>query len=129
MASSGSASTRSMGMRKLLCRTSRRVAVVGALVMGVATLALADGALDHERARAAMLAGEIRPLAEILQRVHPQLEGEMIAVELEHENDRWTYEIKLLQPDGRIVEWYVDARDATVLQRKTKLPKSRQSNR
>lgn len=116
-------------MYKRIDGISWRVAIAAALATGVATLALADGSLDHERARAAMLAGDIRPLAEILQRVHPQLDGEMIAVELEHENDRWTYEIKLLHPDGRIVEWYVDARDATLLQRKTKLPKSRQSNR
>lgn len=118
-----------MGMYKRIEGFSWRIAIAAALAMSVATLALADGSLDHERARAAMLAGEIQPLAEILQRVHPQLEGEMIAVELEREHGRWTYEFKLLQPDGRIVEWYVDARDATVLQRKTKPPKARQGAR
>lgn len=109
-------------MRTRFHGSCRRAAIAAALALGATVSAVADGPLDHERARAAMLAGEIRPLAEILQRVQPQLEGEMIAVELEREHGRWTYEFKLLQPDGRIVEWYVDARDATVLRRKTLRP-------
>lgn len=116
-------------MRNGFHGSCRSVAIATGLALVAAVSAVADGPQDHERARAALLAGEIRPLAEILQRVQPQLEGEMIAVELEREHGRWTYEFKLLQPDGRIVEWYVDARDATVLQRKVKPSRERRGVR
>ncbi|WP_221934186.1 PepSY domain-containing protein [Tepidimonas sediminis] len=82
--------------------------------------AWADGGGDQRRAREAVLAGEIRPLAEILQRVQPLLDGEIIATELEREHGRWVYEFKVLRPDGRLVEWYVDARDGRVLKTEVK---------
>ena len=84
------------------------------------TAVRADGPIDQRRAREAVLAGEIRPLAEILQRVQPQLGGEVIATELEREHGRWVYEFKVLRPDGRLVEWYVDARDGSVLKTEVK---------
>ncbi|TSE20959.1 Peptidase propeptide and YPEB domain protein [Tepidimonas alkaliphilus] len=83
-------------------------------------LAQADRALDHRRAREAVLAGEIRPLAEILQRVQPLLDGEIIATELEREHGRWVYEFKVLRSDGRVVEWSVDAREGNVLKTEVK---------
>ncbi|TSE28671.1 hypothetical protein Tther_01927 [Tepidimonas thermarum] len=87
--------------------------------------AWADGPIDHQRARQAMLAGEIRPLSDILQAVQPQLRGELMAIELEQEEGRWLYEFKVLEPGGRIVEWYVDARSAQVIKREVKAHKGR----
>ncbi len=95
-------------------------ALVLACVIGWAPPGHADGGGDQRRAREAVLAGEIRPLAEILQRVQPQLGGEVIATELEREHGRWVYEFKVLRPDGRLVEWYVDARDGSVLKTEVK---------
>lgn len=98
----------------------------GAVGLAAALLAVAwsgawaDGGGDQRRAREAVLAGEIRPLGEILQRVQPQLGGEVIATELEREHGRWVYEFKVLRPDGRLVEWYVDARDGSVLKTEVK---------
>lgn len=80
----------------------------------------ADGPIDQRRARQAMLAGEIQPLGQILQQVQPQLGGEVIATELEREYGRWVYEFKVLRPDGRLVEWYVDARDGSILKTEVK---------
>lgn len=97
---------------------------VAAVTAGLSQ-AWADGPIDHERARAAMLAGEIRPLSEILQQVQPQLGGQIIGIELERERGRWVYEFKVLEPGGRIVEWYVDARDASVIKREAKPPKGK----
>ncbi len=65
-----------------------------------------------------MLAGEIRPLAEILRLLQPRLEGEVIGLELEREHGRWVYEFTVLEPGGRIVEWYVDAATGQVLRQK-----------
>jgi len=113
----------SMNTRDLPTRPA--LAVVLAVAAALAGPARADGSIDHQRARAAMLAGEIRPLGDILQRLHPRLGGDVIAIELEREDGRWVYEFKVLQPGGRIVEWYVDARDGSVLQRKVKREKGR----
>ena len=76
-------------------------------------LAMADD--DHERARAALQRGEVLPLAEILARVQAELAGEVIATELEREHRRWVYELKLIDPVGRIVELEVDAADGRIL--------------
>ena len=64
---------------------------------------------DHERVRAAREAGRILPLTELLARVLPGQPGEVLEVELEEEHGRLVYEIKLLRPDGRLVELYYDA--------------------
>lgn len=85
-----------------------------------APIALADGQRDHDRARAAMVAGEVLPLATILERIAREQPGQVLEVELEHEDQRWVYEIKLIQHNGALVKMKVDARDGSVLKRKTK---------
>lgn len=70
---------------------------------------------DQERARAALAAGEIRPLAEILAIVERGYLGRVIEVELDREDGRWVYEFKLLPPSGRLYELEVDAATGEVL--------------
>ncbi len=72
---------------------------------------------DHDRARAAVEAGQTRPLAEILEAVHRDYPGEVIDVELEDDhyggnrnsNVMIIYEIKVRTPDGRILKLRYDA--------------------
>ncbi len=78
--------------------------------------ALASG--DHDRARAALAAGEVMPLSAILERVARQHPGNVLEVELEREQSRWIYELKLLQPNGGLMKLEVDARDGTVLRQR-----------
>lgn len=111
-------------------RAARRVAkraATGAAFTALA-LAIALGAAwagdhgDHDRARAAVEAGEIQPLPvllEQLQRSHP---GQVLALELEREEGRWIYEVKLLQTDGRLVKLEVDARTGQVIKVRRKGP-------
>jgi len=75
---------------------------------------------DHDRARAALTAGEVLPLTEILARVARSHPGQVLAVELERDDGRWMYELKLLQSDGLLVRLKVDARDGTVVRQKLK---------
>lgn len=84
----------------------------------VAPLVLADAERDHDRARAAVRAGEVLPLATILERVARQEPGQVLEVELERDHDRWIYELKLLQGGGVLVKLKVDARDGAVLRKK-----------
>ena len=78
---------------------------------------------DHDRARHARARGEILPIAEILRRVSAEVPGEVIEVELEHEDgdedaaEPWVYELEILDPDGRRIEVRVDARHGRLLTR------------
>ncbi|MEO7940453.1 MAG: PepSY domain-containing protein [Burkholderiaceae bacterium] len=85
---------------------------------GVALHALADGQRDHDRARAALNAGEILPLATILERVATVQPGQVLEVELEQDHGSWIYELKLIQSSGALVKLKVDARDGTVRKQK-----------
>ena len=71
---------------------------------------------DHDRARAAVRAGAVLPLTTILERLEREHPGQVLEVELERDDGRWIYEIKLLQADGRLVKLEVDAASGAVLQ-------------
>lgn len=96
-----------------------RFALVLTLALG-APLARADRASDHDhdRARAAVQAGQVLPLKALLERLEPDHPGQVLEVELERDGGRWVYEIKLLQAGGRLVKLEVDAVDGRVLRRK-----------
>ncbi len=82
---------------------------------------LADN--DQDRARAAVQAGKVLPLKTLLERLQREHPGQVLEVELEQEDGRWIYEIKLLQPGGRLVKLEVDAASGAVLQRKERARK------
>ncbi len=73
---------------------------------------------DHDRARAAVQQGQVLPLKTVLERVERAHPGQVLEVELEHEGGRWVYELKLLQPDGRLVKLQLDARSAELISRR-----------
>lgn len=82
--------------------------------------AVADTPHDHDRARQALLAGEILPLKTILERVERSQPGQVMEVELEQKPAGWIYEVKLLQTEGRLLKLYVDARSGEILRIKQK---------
>lgn len=95
--------------------------LIAALALqGPPLAAKADGERDHDRARAALRAGDVLPLTSILARVARDHPGQVLEVELEHEHGRWIYELKLLERSGALVKLEVDARDGTVLGRKSR---------
>ncbi len=100
------------------------LALLSALLVGAVSLARADDhrepGRDHDRARAALQAGEILSLQQVLARLQPRYPGEVLAVELEREDGRWVYELKLLQAGGRLLRLDVDARTAEVLRSRSR---------
>lgn len=70
---------------------------------------------DHDRAFRALREGEAKPLADILEKVEKQFGGDVVGIEFERENGRYVYELKIVAPDGRLREIYVDAMTAEVL--------------
>ncbi|MFH1344287.1 MAG: PepSY domain-containing protein [Pseudomonadota bacterium] len=84
------------------------IAMVSALAVFAAG-ARADDDHDHDVARRAVERGEIKSLAEILQRVRDKLPGEVTGVKLERERGRLVYEFRVVGARGRLLEVYVDA--------------------
>lgn len=101
----------------------RRACLLAALVVLAAPGAWAGDDKDQDRVRDAVRAGEVMPfdtLRERLRRSHP---GDVLELDLEQEHGRWIYEVKLLQPDGRIVKLEVDARSGEVLRERQRKPR------
>ena len=80
---------------------------------------------DHDRARRALESGEIVPLRTILERVERDYPGQIMEVELEREDTRWLYEIKVLRTGGALVKLVFDARDGMQLDVKALKDKGR----
>ena len=80
---------------------------------------------DQDRARKAMLSGEVQPLSDLLAHVEKMYAGEIIEVELEESDDGvwlnadgtpvFLYEIKLLTPQGNLVKLEFDAKSLELL--------------
>lgn len=93
----------------------------------VLAAALSAGAVardrgDHERAREALVAGQILPLRTVLERLEREQAGQVLEIELESEGRRWIYEVKLLQPGGQLLKLEVDASTGEVIGRRERPP-------
>lgn len=82
--------------------------------------ASAHGDDDHERARAALRAGEVLPLVTLLERLQRSHPGRVLEVELERDDGRWVYEVKLLRADGQLLKLALDARNGDLLSQRSK---------
>jgi len=71
---------------------------------------------DHVTARRAREAGEILPLARILDAIDRDFTGTVVEVELEREQTRWEYEIELLTERGFVIELVYDAATGGLLE-------------
>jgi uncharacterized membrane protein YkoI len=70
---------------------------------------------DHEFARRALQDGRARPLADILAIAKEKIGGEVIGVELEQRAGAMVYELKVLRPNGELVEMQVDALTGAII--------------
>ena len=69
----------------------------------------------QDRALAAVAAGEIQPLDAIEALVAEQMTGEVIDVELDQNDSKWIYELKVRDTQGKLVELDVDAKTGEIL--------------
>jgi hypothetical protein len=79
-----------------------------------------DRERDHERARAAVQAGQVLPLATLLQQLQRSHPGQVLEVELERDDGRWIYELKLLQGGGQLLKLELDAATGQVLKARSR---------
>ena len=93
------------------------------LLVGVAGMLLTfawASPSDHDRAERAVQAGQVMPLQNVLQKLQTDYPGQVLEVELEHDDDRWIYEIKLLQAGGQLRKLKLNAQTGEVLKNKLK---------
>ena len=112
------------GTLGLVARWRSAFAFVGLSVLFGSILVLpvtghADGG-DQERALKALKAGEVLPLRAMLDVVESRFSGDILEVELDDDNDNgvriWTYEIKLISPDGNVIKLKIDAKTKEILE-------------
>ena len=64
---------------------------------------------SHDQARRAVERGEALPVAEVLRHLRAQMPGDVVAIEYEYEFERWVYEFKVIDPQGRLRKVHLDA--------------------
>jgi len=71
---------------------------------------------DHDRAKAALRAGQIRPLKQILASVRRNYRGRQLQVNLsEQGGGAWIYHVKWMTPESNVLSIVVDARTAQIM--------------
>lgn len=71
--------------------------------------------IGHEAARRLVEQGKIKPLQEIVEMLQKQVPGRVLEAELEHEDEGFVYEFKILRPGGYIEEVEVLAATGRIL--------------
>lgn len=87
-----------------------------AVCAGLATTAQASDD-DHERARQAVVRGDVLPLKQVMEHLERQRPGgHILEVELEQKGSGWIYEIKQLEPGGQLVKLKLNAKTGELLE-------------
>lgn len=114
-------------MRSIRLPSARLSALLVAVVLGAGGLLVSTASArdrgDHERARDAVMSGQILPLSTVLQKLEREQAGQVLEIELEPSADRWIYEVKLLQTGGQLLRLDVDATTGEVLGRRVRPPR------
>ena len=82
------------------------------LALAIAMLVAAPARADET---AALPEGEVLPLAEVIERIMPAIEGELGQSRLIKESGRWVYVIGVFGAEGKPQEMHVDAASAIIL--------------
>jgi uncharacterized membrane protein YkoI len=98
-----------------LPRALSALVLLAAVATGPAAIAGKHDGHGHTEARELLRRGEILPLAAILQVAAKHVPGDVIEVELEHEDEGWEYDVKVLTPAGQVRKLTIDARHGKVL--------------
>ncbi len=89
---------------------------VGWIGSAMAQDELRKKAEDHDIALRALARQEILPLETVLSEVRKTVSGEVVGVELERNGGVWLYEIRIIAPGDNMVEAFIDARTARVIE-------------
>lgn len=107
-------------------RTSRVLSMLAAAGLSAAVLmSTGTASADSDRLRQGEVrqlreAGKILPMETILERARSAQPGQIVEVELEREDGRYVYEVKLIDNDDRVHKLELDAASGDVLKRRKK---------
>ena len=91
-----------------------------AVLLSVGTASADSDRLRQNEVRQLREAGKILPIEDILGRARTVQPGQVVEVELEREDGRFVYEVKLIDDGDRVHKLELDAASGEVLNRKTK---------
>lgn len=91
------------------------VILAGLLAPTPAPAQAEDPEPDQEQAREALRRKEILPLDQVLSVIRDRVPGEIVEIELEREEDRWIYEVEIIDQSGRMRDVLVDAKNAEII--------------
>jgi uncharacterized membrane protein YkoI len=74
-----------------------------------------DNPFDREDVGKARRAGDILPMWEVIRRLGPDLQGQVVATDIVERSGRWLYQFQLLRGDGTLVRVWADARSGTIV--------------
>ncbi len=70
---------------------------------------------DHYEVYELLRSGDILPLEKILDIIREQVQGQLLEVELEHDDEQLIYELEVLDKQGVVWEIEIDATTGTIL--------------
>ena len=106
-------------------KTFRIPTMLAAAGLSAADLIAAGTASADDRPRMSEIrqlreAGKILPIDDILARARAAQPGQVVEVELDREDGRFVYEVKLIDDSDRVHKLELDAASGEVLERKSK---------
>lgn len=90
----------------------------GTLLLGAP--ASADSKVRLQEVRQLRESGKILPIEDVLARARAAQPGQIVEVELERENNRYVYEVKLIDQADTVHKLEIDAGSGEVLRRKSR---------
>lgn len=97
-------------------------AALGASLLAATSMGVAsdkdNGKQKHEQVRALLEAGEIRSLEQVLQRIREEGRGHVLEAELERKDERYVYEVEVLDEQGKVRKYYYDASSGEAIDRR-----------
>jgi uncharacterized membrane protein YkoI len=84
-----------------------------------ASILHADGKESFHEARRLTQSGQILPLQDLLTVIQTEKQGSVLEVELEQRGSQYMYEIELLDEQGAVWEYKIDATTGKILERES----------
>ncbi|MES9831223.1 MAG: PepSY domain-containing protein [Candidatus Thiodiazotropha sp. LLP2] len=92
------------------------IILLSAVFLTVA-LVHADDEESYQEARRLTKTGEILPLQVLLNSIQAEQQGRVLEVELERKGSQYIYEIEILDEQGVVWEYLIDAANGQILKR------------
>lgn len=79
------------------------------LALGQARQGWQDDNHSYDKARRAVERGDALPVTEVMRHLRANVQGDIVATDYEYEFERWVYEFKVVDKQGRLRKVHVDA--------------------